>query len=58
MEVVLYLYTDLGDGFRRVLSVISCGILLPGNVGVRDWCEINFEGAKPEENLGDAAGSF
>jgi len=38
--------------------VISCGILLPGNVGVRDWCEINLEGAKPQENLGDAAGSF
>ena len=38
--------------------MISCGILLPGNVGVRDWCEINFEGAKPEENLGDAAGCF
>jgi len=47
-----------GDGFRRVLSVISCGILLPGNVGVRDWCEINLEGAKPQENLGDAAGTL
>ncbi|CAG5084660.1 Oidioi.mRNA.OKI2018_I69.PAR.g10704.t1.cds [Oikopleura dioica] len=47
-----------GDGFRRVLAVISSGILLPENVGVRDWCEINFEGAKPEENLGDAAGTL